>query len=339
MPEHPDISELSDEQLLELRFCELGLSIDGTWLEQCIAKLDRELAERGIQFRPAFYLADEWLCPDGEPIVGIAFYLAHPRLMRLEMTMMLEVEGGDEHACMKLLRHETGHALNYAYLLHRRRRWRELFGSFTEEYVDVYRYRPYSKRFVRNLDECYAQCHPDEDFAETFAVWLDPQSDWREAYAGWPALEKLKYVEKLVRSITAKPPVNPKGKRHWDVSRMRSTLRRHYKQKRAFYAEYYPDFHDAHLKRIFDDNASDQVRIRAYVFLRRYRRRILDEVARSTRERKYVTDRLLRDLIARSKELGLWRTPNEQDDILKITAYVTACTANYLHTGQFGAER
>ncbi|MBN1669691.1 MAG: putative zinc-binding metallopeptidase [Kiritimatiellae bacterium] len=335
--EERDLSKLSDEELLALRFCELNLRIEGSWVEKCIAELYRELDEKGIRFHPPCYLADEWLCPDGEPIVGIAFYLAHPRLKSLERKRMLEVEGGDEAWCMRLLRHETGHALNYAYLLHRRKKWKELFGSFSEEYPERYKYRPYSKRYVRHLDEFYAQYHPDEDFAETFAVWLNPKSRWRKRYKGWKALDKLEYVDELMAKIAAKPPLKPEGKPHWDVTRMRTTLRKHYRQKQEFYAEYYPDFHDRHLNRIFQAESADPKR-RAYQLIRRYRKRICDQVAAATREKKYIIDGLLKDLIERSRELALYSSAHETDDVLKLTAYVTALTMNYLYTGGFRKE-
>jgi len=193
-----NLEKLSSEELLKLRISDLPLSIKDTWLEECIAELYRELEQKDISFKPECYLTDEWLTPDKEPIVGIPFFLAHPVLLKLEKKMMFEAEGSGKEWCMKLLRHETGHAVNYAYKLYRLNRWRELFGPFSSEYEDAYRFMPYSKSFVRHLEKHYAQCHPDEDFAETFAVWLTPDLNWREKYKGWNALEKLLYVDKLM---------------------------------------------------------------------------------------------------------------------------------------------
>ena len=112
-------SSLSDEELLNLQIRKLHLTIKETKLEKSIQELYRELDERGIRFKPPCYLADEWLSPDGVPVIGIPFYLAHPRLVQLERKMMLEVEGGTKPWCAKLLRHETGHAINYAYKLYK----------------------------------------------------------------------------------------------------------------------------------------------------------------------------------------------------------------------------
>ena len=149
-----NLSRLDDGHLLRMRFCDLGLKIEGTWLEKCVTSLHDELTEKGIGFHPSCFLADEWLCPDGEPIIGIAFFLAHPRLKRLERDMMIEVEGEGRAWCMRLLRHETGHALNYAYFLYRKKRWRQLFGPFSAEYLERYRYRPYStSQYARHASQ------------------------------------------------------------------------------------------------------------------------------------------------------------------------------------------
>lgn len=173
-----DLSKLSEEELLNLRVCELPLSLEGTWLEDCVAELCQELKNKGFSFKPLCYLADEWLTTDKEPVVGIPFFLAHPVLIKLEKKMVLDAEGSTRSWCMKLLRHEAGHALNYAYKLYRKKKWRKVFGQFSQEYEGTYRFRPYSRNFVRHLEDYYAQYHPDEDFAETFAVWLTPGLDW-----------------------------------------------------------------------------------------------------------------------------------------------------------------
>src|SRR6266567_3408508 len=96
--------------------------------------------------------------------------------MKLERKQMLEVEGGTDTECLRILRHEAGHALDTAFRLHFRRQWRELFGSFAQRYPDFYKPKPKSRNYVLHLRAWYAQAHPAEDFAETFAVWLQPRS-------------------------------------------------------------------------------------------------------------------------------------------------------------------
>src|SRR5690606_313261 len=130
-----------------------------------------------------------------------------------------EVEGGTRRECMRILRHEAGHVVQQAFGLHRRRRWQMLFGRASTPYPDQYRPNPTSRDFVQHLRRWYAQCYPDEDFAETFAVWLTPRYNWRRRYADWPALEKLEYVDELMAELAhVKPPprarvqVDPLGK-------------------------------------------------------------------------------------------------------------------------------
>src|SRR5919205_2582369 len=185
--------------------CDLPLGIEGTLAERT-TKLREELHDSGLDFRLHFYLADEWFTPDGATAIAVPFYLAHPRLAKLEETQMLEVEGGEYEWCMRILRHEAGHALDNAFKLRLRRQRLKVFGSYKKPYPESYTPRPYSKSFVLHLDAWYAQSHPDEDFAETFAVWLTPQSQWRHRYAGWPAGEKPEYMDAPMRSVRGKPP-------------------------------------------------------------------------------------------------------------------------------------
>jgi hypothetical protein len=163
--------DLPDEALLDVRFNELGLAIEGSWLEDRITQLREELHTRGLAFEPHFWLSSEWFSPDGVPGVAIPFYLAHPRLMKLENAQMLEVEGGTPEWCMQILRHEAGHAFDNAYALRRRRKRVKLFGKPSEPYPDYYLPRPYSKSFVLHLDSWYAQSHPDELRCASWSTW------------------------------------------------------------------------------------------------------------------------------------------------------------------------
>jgi hypothetical protein len=339
-----DLSRLTEDELLDKRLCELPLAIEGTWLEDCVADLYKELQDKGIFFKPPCYLADEWLTPDGEPVIGIPFYLADPALLKLEKKMMLEAEGSTKAWCMKLLRHETGHAINYAYKLHRRKKWQNIFGSFSKEYGDTYRFRPYSKNFVRHLEDYYAQYHPDEDFAETFSVWLTPGSNWREVYKGWKALKKINYVDELICDIKEKAPLVAQGKRYWEAHRMKTTLRNFYKKKMKSYAEELPDFHDSNLKKIFNFHALSprEARVKekevscAAGLIKRHKRDIVNNVAKWTGEKKYIISDLIDTLADRSRALGLVVEGDESNVLLNLTTYITTSVMNYLHTGGFG---
>jgi hypothetical protein len=324
--------EATDEELLNWRICDLKLTIEGTDLEGRIGQLHQELAGLGFAFLPSCYLADEWFCPDGVPIIAIPFFLAHPRLKQLEQKMVLEVEGGTKDSCMRLLRHETGHALNYAYLLHRRRRWRELFGSFSTDYPESYRPQPYSRRFVRHLENWYAQYHPDEDFAETFAVWLDPHTDWRRRYKGWKALSKLEYVDALMNEIAGQPPKVTGGQKISQASRLTQKLATYYAHKKRAFAEDMPDFYDSDLRRIFSEETRKNER--AASFLRHHRLTIVDSVSRWTGEKKFTVSRLLRNLIARCQELKLYCMSSDAETTTMVVAFLTTMVMNYRFTGK-----
>ena len=192
------------------RLCDLGLTIAGSPLEPVLARLDGELAAAGVQVRPHHYLSDEWGVPFGSISLGIPFYLARADLLAHHAARGGFVEGGSPAELLRYLRHEVAHVVNYAYRLYDRPEWVQHFGAITQPYVEDYRPQPFSRRFVRHLPGWYAQMHPDEDWAETFAVWLTPRSevtDWRRDYAGWAALAKLEYVDQLMAELAGRQPL------------------------------------------------------------------------------------------------------------------------------------
>jgi hypothetical protein len=322
-----------DKRLLSLRLDALDLPM-GPELEARIAELYEELASRGLVFRPHFWLSDEWFCPDGVPGVSIPFYLAHPRLARLELHQMLEVEGGTREECMRILRHETGHAIENAYRLRRRRRRRELFGSTSEPYPESYTPRPYSKSFVVHLERGYAQSHPDEDFAETFAVWLDPASDWRDRYQGWQALKKLEYIDELMGELVGvRPPVTNSAEPA-PLSSFDKTLRAHYEEKRAHYGVERPRFYDRDLRRLFSAAPEHASLPSAASFLARHRSELRKLANRWTHEYQYTIDRVLSDMIARCRELGLHLRVSPEQTKLEFAVLLTVQTMDHLHSGR-----
>jgi hypothetical protein len=332
-PREPEWVDLSDDQLLSWRLCDLNLRIEGTMLEERIARLFDELQHRGLRFRPHFWISDEWFSPDGIPGVAIPFYLAHPRLARLERRQMLEVEGGNEEWCMKILRHETGHAIDTAYRLHVRKRYRDVFGKYTAPYPEYYHPKPYSKNYVVHLEPSYAQAHPAEDFAETFAVWLKPRSTWRTNYERWPVIRKLEYVDELMSEIQAqKSQLYSRG--HVDsVRTLKKTLREHYELKRARYRAHLPHLYDQHLRKLFSDAPEYARRPSAAAFLSGVRALLRKTVAHWTGEYQYIIDQVLREMIKRCRErnLRLDRSPRQaKRDALVL---VTVLTMNYLHGG------
>ena len=331
----PSWETLKDEELLQLRICDLGVRLDESELEPRVGQLYAELAERGVALRPDCYLGDEWFSPEGVPAIAIPFYLAHPRLKTLELRQMLEVEGGTAEWCQMLLRHEGGHALDHAYRFSSRKDWQTVFGSPETEYTpETYRPRPYSKSFVRHLPNWYAQAHPDEDFAETFAVWLaTPPEEWRQRYLGWGALEKLEYVDALMREAAAGPPPVKRGRRISEARKLRKTLARYYAGRRKLYAEDFPDFYDADLRAIFGDGQPSSEP--AGRVMRKHRGALVASIVQATGQRKYTVSMLVRKLMLRCQELKLTAPQDRVRLHFDLAAYLSALVTNQLYTGRF----
>jgi len=324
----------SDEKLLDMRLCDLEVKLEGSWLERPIGKLYDELEAKHIRLRPHIWLSNNWFCPDGVPGFAVPFFLSHPRLMKLERAQMLEVEGGNLPWCMKLLRHEAGHAIQNAYRLARRKRWQENFGHNTVPYPETYRPKPTSKNFVLHLYFWYAQSHPSEDFAETFAVWLKPQSRWRMRYADWPALKKLEYLDGLMDELSDKtPPV--RSRKHVDPLRLqRMTLREYYEDKREHYGRGFPHIYDRDLKRLFSDQEKHKHNEAASAFLRRNRSKIRGLVAKWTGEYEFTLDQVFNHMMGRCRELRLRAVGAEPKLRLDFAILLTMRTMQYLYTSR-----
>lgn len=297
------LARLSDSQLLQLRFRDLQLPRTTGMVAAHMQRLHAELRSRGIRFRPHFWFAEEWFSPDGVPGIALPFYLAQPRLIRLERRLMHQVEGGNSRWLMRILRHEAGHALDTAYELRGRADWRRVFGSAGERYPDTYTPRPASRRYVLHLGHWYAQSHPTEDFAETFAVWLQPRARWRRDYAGWSALRKLEYVDALMREIASSRPRVRTRRTVEAVETSRRTLAEHYQLKMHRYV-LEDGRYDAALRRIFTLHAQRR-RDTAAVFLREIRPQLERLLVRRARLHRYVVEHVLDVLLHRCSYMHL----------------------------------
>jgi len=330
-----DWAELSDEALLEKRISQLGLKLEGTELQPLIQQLYDEISKKGLGFHPPCHIGDEWFVPVGIPAIFIPFFLVHDRLRKLERKIILEVEGDTPAWFMKLVRHEAGHAYSYAYQLYKRKKWQQTFGLASTEETEFYRPRPYSRSYVVHLDDWYAQSHPDEDFAETFAVWLTPDLDWRARYQGWNALQKLEYVDALMRSLAGKPPVHQPVYRVADHDCLNIKLKTLYARKRKLYEDSYLDFYDNDLRQLFMAGPEVDNRLKASAYLRQNRRHLMNSVCQWTNERKYRVNKLLSRLIDRCDQLDLRLATDGPQQHLRVASYLTALVMNYLFTGKF----
>jgi len=320
-------------QLLSRKISELSLAIPGTRLEALILQLYGELEAAGISFRPKTYLSDEWGCPNGVPVIGIPFYLADVQLARLE-GKLTDIEAENEAEVVMYLRHEAGHAFNYAYRLHTQAGWQRLFGSFSRPYRVNYRPRPFSARFVHHIPGWYAQKHPDEDFAETFAVWLAPDSGWRERYADTPALAKLLYVDRVARRYGRQPPMVTAGPVDTPVEDLNMTLDMWYAADEASKRSRIALHHgiDEHLKTLFP-GADGQP---AADILDANRRGLIRDVNHWTGINRHVLSSLYNELRERVQFLGLKTDPDQTTTrMVSMAVFLTTLVMNYQRTGRF----
>ena len=304
---------MTDDELLRLSFRELPLSRARGRVADHMRRLHRELRSRGLRFLPHFWFAEEWFSPDGVPGIAIPFYLAHPRLERLERTMMKQVEGGNAQWLKRILRHEAGHAIDTAFRLRRRKRWRDAFGPASLPYPDRYRARPGSRRYVQHLGDWYAQSHPTEDFAETFAVWLTPNSSWRRGYADWPAYQKLELVDELMGDLRGRrAPVRSRS-RIEPIDALTRTLGEHYEEKLERYRQYRRGLVDVMLSKVFTPNRARATTPRAGTLIRGARRELSDAVLRAQGVARYSAFQILRMIIERSDQLRLYPRGSKRD--------------------------
>jgi hypothetical protein len=331
-----DWTTYSDEELLDLRIKDLGLDLQTSPLHGIVQNVLNELVNRNLHFSPRVYLGDEWFSPSNICAVAIPFFLAHPRLRTLEKRIMLECEGEDAEDFERLLRHELGHAFDHAFNVSKRKSWQKVFGSPQVEYKpESYRPQPYSRNFVQNIPQWYAQSHPDEDFAETFAVWLNPKSNWKDTYKDWGALKKLYYVETLCAEFREKSVPAPKGRMISDARHLQSTLRHYYEQKKKVYAENYPDFYDSDLLTIFDYPKQNDPRMSAHAFMRFNRREIIQTISKWTGEKKVTVAGLVSRLTHRCRELKIVLATDEKRTLILLSSFLTTLVSHYLFTGHF----
>jgi hypothetical protein len=319
--------------VLGKKVSELGLRVEGSPVEKYVQELYGELERRGLKkFRPVCYLTDEWGCPDQQPVLGIPFYLADPKLRRLESAVdKLE----DERQIMMYMRHEAGHVFNYAYRLYTTPTWRRLFGPFFRAYRDDYRPVPFSKNFVRHIEGWYAQKHPDEDFAETFAVWLTPRSAWRRQYKGWPAMQKLRYVERVARAVADLEPIVNTGEVDITPEDISDTVEQFY-QRAAEERQARIDIAlDAHLGKIFLARKRKESKPAADI-VNRHNTELVDNITYWTGVRRPIIRGLVESICRTCERMKLWGEVGEEPRYLvEVTALATVLAMNFLTRGRF----
>jgi len=311
LPEYP-WADYDDEALLNLRFSSLRLRLRNSLVWPDVLRLREELERRGIRFRPHVWLSTEWFSPDRIPGFAIPFYLAHPRLRQLERNIMGEVEGGSRKWRMRIMRHETGHAIDNAYALRRRADWRRVFGRGAAPYPDDYAPRPASRRHVLHLGHWYAQSHSTEDFAETFAVWMQPKSRWRRDYADWPALGKLEFVDQILDEIATRTPKQRDRSVNYPLSVVEQTLGDHYRLKKERYGGEERRY-DQWMARVFVPRSKRPRAPAASGFVREIEPQLRRLLERRARLHPYFVDHAIHTVTRRARQLDLvLRSPRRE---------------------------
>jgi hypothetical protein len=319
------------DKLLNTPINKLGLRINKPPLTNCIRNLYGELETKGISFRPPCYLSNGWGCPDLVPIIGIPFYLASPELSRLHAELGYDVE--NKRIITRTLRHEAGHAVNYAYRLYDRPEWRRIFGPINKAYDDHYIPNPFSKQHVMHVKHYYAQKHPDEDFAEAFAVWLTPGGAWKRLYAGTPVMEKLLYVGKISAEIAKMKPVIKSSEKDIPVEEMQFTLLEYYgvtpEQHKRETAAYLEEV----LSEIFTTPAPGVKTIPAAQFIRRYREELVARISFWAGVDRIKVKQIFNTFAVAAERLGL-RAPlkGQQSMLIDLTSLLTFYVYNYIYT-------
>ena len=320
-----DLFSMSDDQILSLKICDLPLSIDKSPYAHCLDELHEELRNKGLLFKPKLWISDEWFCPDGVTAMAMPFFLLHPKLIELEKKMMGQAEGENLLWFMQLLRHECGHAVDNAYFGRDFENRKLIFGDHNVPYPSSYIPKRYSKKYVKYLEENYAQAHPEEDWAETFATWLDGNSDWNEVYKTWPALKKLKYMDSSMKNLVNKKPNVICYQQVDHFTTMEYTLQSFYNyRKKNSHKSYTNRTSHKHLGKIVNTNGQCLRKT-----LKKDQHEIVRIVSARTNEPSYRIKEVIKDLdlLAQKKGLKIEKKSFDKDDVAKV---VVAHTKRFL---------
>ena len=332
-----DWATLPDDKLLEMRMCDLGLNNRGHRARSAYRDvIAEELHARGLKFRPRYWLSDEWFTPDGVPGVAIPFYLAHPRLAKLELAQMLEVEGGDEVSCLRILRHEVGHALDNAYELRRRPTRRRLFGNPSRPSIpSTTRPSPTARASSSISTTGMRRAIPTKTSPRRSPSGSIRSRIGRTHYGGWPARRKLEYMDRLMRELAQRRP-SVKSKRVVDpLPRLRKTLGEHYQEKSASTtASIIPTSTIAICGTCFRTRRLTSRSLLPTKFVSKIRREARATVASFTDSYQYTIDQLITRIIARCRDLNLHLMDTEKATKADFMVFLTVQTMNYLHSGR-----
>lgn len=311
-----ELGRASTNDILNASIWELDISFHKSAYASCLEKLQQELTSKKLLVRPRIYLSDEWFCPDHISSIAIPFTLSHPKLISLERNYLGSVEGESFDHFMKLLRHECGHVMDNAYFLREEVSRIEVFGDHSLRYPSSYIPKVFSRNYVYHLEEHYAQAHPEEDFAETFATWLTPNSHWRKVYEGWPALSKLKYVDSVMRGLRHQQPNVICYKEVDSFEESSLTVREYLKLKRKRLKKQLIGRRSLkHIENYLQDQRTTGIPLKEV--LKGSRRQLVRDIALKTNEYQYKIESVVKDLELISNDRNLIIPSNFSPDVIQ----------------------
>lgn len=267
--------------------------------------LKRELKDKGIVFDFHLWISDEWFCPDGVPGFALPAYLFNLELKKIHEMKTGVIEGRNKKEILKLMRHELGHAIDNAFSLRSSPLRRKVFGSPKTNYPDSYVPKAYSRNFVHYLGDQYAQSHPDEDFAETFAYWLDPEKQWPLKRFSKTLTEKLQTMDQIMKSLCGKKPVL---KNRFKID----PIEKNKKTPFEYYEGFVKERHLSKMKRVdhqllgfFGENADELSQPSLAQYLRSMRAPLVKRISREEGVYQYEANWALNRVIDRAQGLDI----------------------------------
>ncbi|HOK39797.1 MAG TPA: putative zinc-binding metallopeptidase [bacterium] len=337
--------ETIKSELLNTPINKLGLKIEGSILEQAIDEVYKEIEENEIILRPNFYLSDSYGCCEGTANIGLAFWDANEILREIVYEVKKKKRSYDQ--LLNLIRHEFGHAFCYSYKLYRENDFRELFeveGNFFRTYPDHNNYKPnpWSRNYVNPDGDYYAQKHPDDDFAETFAVYLNKNEDWRSIYKNRKgALRKIFFVKSVIRKYGKLEPfvLNNPHELHIPISELDMTVADFLKCSKRKYLKNASGFVDFDLKKIFKKNHKKyKSKYKFAVELIKENKQALIKkfIGLYNLKSKYIISDLIEKIENRLNILELvFKKVDEDNKLLDLTMYISKLVNNYLLTESY----
>jgi hypothetical protein len=341
-------------EILHTPINKLGLAIKGTLIDEAISRVREDMVRVGItQLSPYFYLSNAYGCVAGTTNIAVGFYDCNEYLRQLNKEIRNWLY--DPADILQIMRHEVGHAFCYAYKLYRTKEFRHLFkvkGHFFNTYREHLGSRPnaWSADFVNPAGDYYAQKHPDEDFAETFSVWLTPEMDWQGQFRSKPgALKKLSYVERIVADFGRQDTLlNNSGSNTLDmpVEQLSMTVAQFWGAKTAqmiTYRRRATGYVDADLRELFQGPPRNlpphrfrREYRRAGRFLRSYKRLLINRVSYWVGADDFVVSDLIDKLAVRARATERFvKVADFEKKLIEVTAYLTTLCRNYQDAEQY----